>query len=197
MKAFLFLYPVTQYFDEDGPGVHDKAIERLNEIVDARYRQKGYHVYWLCFGTEASPAEPDLSMLDDRVRVEQDDRVVSCGVSFRTHQTPLYPSCQHILGQLAQVEHLVLGGFHQADCVDKLARAAHEAHILVEVDEDTTNIMLCFAEFDALPPVTRTRAEYAAYFRDFLNRLVVPVCGEQAVEADRIERSSRPWLTPI
>lgn len=57
-------------------------ITRFNKIIDARYRQKGYRVYWLLFGMEGNPGKPDTSMLDTRIKILKKDRIISLGVSF-------------------------------------------------------------------------------------------------------------------
>jgi len=51
MKKFLFLYPIREYIDRAlGPLPNtDRVIKRLNRIIDIRYRQQGFHIYWLMF----------------------------------------------------------------------------------------------------------------------------------------------------
>ncbi|HLB32570.1 MAG TPA: hypothetical protein VJL27_03395 [Patescibacteria group bacterium] len=126
MKVFLFLYPILHYIKEETHGhpLKLKALKRLNAIIDTRYRQKGYRIFWLLFSVVRKPATPDLLLLDARIRIGKTDRVLSAGVSFERHCRRLvYPSPKSIIAQIQPVDQLVVGGFHQTDCVDKLARA--------------------------------------------------------------------------
>src|SRR3989338_10455034 len=127
MRRFLFLYPIREYVDREVTDAHDdlSALERLNEIIDARYRQFGYQINWLLFSVGGRPNIPDLSLLDPRIKIHETDRIISAGLSRERHRKYIYPSCKKILVQLNPASELVVGGFHQTDCVDKIARAAH------------------------------------------------------------------------
>lgn len=203
MKKFLFLYPIREYIEREAKYLLDEdiAIQRLNEIIDARYRRAGYQVYWLMFSREKKREIPDFSLEDPRIHIDACDRVITAGISFLLHKKFIYPSCRYILSQLGPATRLVIGGFHRADCVDRIARAAQRKKIPVIVDEDTTDQFFKTANImKKLPPVTRTRSEYAADFIKFLKqmkRVFGPNMTREAIALHRAERKKRPWLVSI
>jgi len=205
MKAFLFLYPISRYTEEETFGHPSKlkVLERLNAIIDIRYRQKGYRIFWLLFGVVRKPSTPNLSLLDARLRISKTDKVLSAGVSFERHCRRLvYPSLKSIIAQIQPVDELVIGGFHQTDCVDKLARAAHRQSISVRVDEDTTNQLFTTTMLDGLPPVESTQEEYASRLTASLARIATRSdCDllrlDNSLRRHRAMRKKRPWLAQI
>ncbi len=202
MKQFLFLYPISEYFNRE---IADTAadlhiIQRLNEIIDTRYRQSGYRVNWLLFSAVHNASIPNLSLLDRRILMRESDKIFPAGVSREQHRHCIYPPCGNILSQLKPVSELVIGGFHQIDCVDKIARAAHHDGVTVTVDEDTTDQFFKTTRLQCLPPIVRTREEYARGFRALLIGLANKFsCEEvnQAIREHRKERKNRPWLVQI
>lgn len=152
MKVFLFLYPINYYFDSclvDYLKPFENAnnnFRRINDIIDARYRQRGYKVFWLMFSKENNPQEPDLSTISSYIRIDEKDSIIACGVSFDVHvKKKEYPDPEFVFNQIPGITELVVGGFHQWDCVDKIAEYAcfgyppFEKDIPVIVDEDTTD----------------------------------------------------------
>jgi hypothetical protein len=202
MKRFLFLYPIREYMEREIRGVPGavSALERLNAIIDRRYRRRGYQVHWLLFSQETKPDVPDLSLLDPRIAIHETDKIISAGVSRAEHRKFIYPSCKRILTKLGPVSELVLGGFHQTDCVDKVARAAHRGRVAVTVDEDTTNQFFETTRLQELPPVTRSRKKYASNFRAILQSMESMFSRKimlRAIKEHRAERKCRPWLVQI
>jgi len=202
VKRFLFLYPIREYIDREITDAPDDlfALERFNEIIDARYRQCGYQINWLLFSVESRPNIPDLSLIDPRIRIHAKDRIISAGLSRERHRKYIYPSCKKILVQLNPASELVLGGFHQTDCVDKIARAAHHNGLVVIVDEDTTDQFFKTARLQRIPPVMRTREEYAIDFRALLESMDNVFSHEmtaRAIQEHYAERGQKPWLVQI
>lgn len=107
----------------------------LNSCIDLRYRRNDFQIYYAVF---------DGSLVSDVIELQQQDRTIEVGLSFKTNTTKqpndeyLYPDQDYILDQIGDVSVLRIGGFHMWDCVEKLARRAHERGLDVLVDEDLT-----------------------------------------------------------
>lgn len=202
MKKFLFLYPIREYFNREVTDTPEDllALKRLSEIIDGRYRRLGYQVNWLMFGTENDPHIPDMSLVDLRINIHKTDRIISAGLSREKHRKYIYPSCKKILAQLNPVEELVIGGFHQSDCVDRIAHTANRNGLVVVVDEDTTDQFFKTARLQYMPPVLRTREEYALGFIALLEGIGSMFSREMvawAIKEHRAERNQKPWLVQI
>lgn len=196
MKIYLFLYPIRPYCEEGLSGIalrrireRGDAVERLGEIIAARYRAKRYQVWWLCFSSPSLAILPDYSQLAPYLGWEEEDTFVACGVTFRDHVTfKEYPRCADILDQFPRrVTRLVLGGFHQGDCVTKLARAATKRGIRTMIDEDTTELFFCRTALHGPIPLVRPLQanvrEVLARAPDALMRKLI-----------REDRRNKPWL---
>lgn len=173
--------------------------EILAEMIDVRYRRKGYRIAWLLFGRQDNPARPDLKPIDARLGVDvRNDLVLSAGITRKRHAKFIYPCPIPVLRALDPVRELVLGGFHLTDCVDRVARAAHARGTPTIVDEDLTDWFFLWARLWGLPPILRTPQEFG---RDFRLKLIASALSENmvktALRAHRQERSSKPWLVPI
>lgn len=147
MKAFIFLYPISHYFDSylvNHLKPHETAnnnFRRINDIIDTRYRQRGYKIFWVMFSKEDNLQESDLSIASIYIRIDEKDIIVAAGVSLNKHVTEKkYPDPEFIFSKIPEITELVVGGFHQWDCVNKIAQYAHEKGIPVLVDEDTTEL---------------------------------------------------------
>ena len=202
MKRFLFLYPIYEYVDREITNTPDDLliIERLNEIIDVRYRQLGYQINWLLFSIENNPNIIDLSIIDHRIGIYKTDRIIPAGLSRKRHREYNYPSSRRILAQIDYASELVIGGFHQTDCVEKIASTAYNNGTIVTVDEDTTDQFFKMAGLQQLPPVTRTREEYASSFRALLENMgdvFSQKMIDRIVQDHRVERMKKPWLAQI
>jgi len=107
---------------------------KLNECIDARYRQKGFCIYFAIF---------DGHEISDAITLHETDCTIQVGLDFETHTTKVngaypYPDTDFILDQLGTPRKLVVAGFHMWDCVERFARRAHERGLDVLVDEDLT-----------------------------------------------------------
>lgn len=189
--AFLFLYPDREYIDFclGRFGREDYPVGFLSEIIDARYRKNGYKIYWLVFGKDENQQEPNLPRIHPCISIHEDDRIISCGVSFLAHTTQeIYPNPGDILAELPEnPDKLAIGGFHMWDCVDKMARYAHRNGINTFVDEDTTELFFNSIRLQYIPLI-RTDWSLSAFGhteeRD----------GKVIMEHIKKLRRKRPWL---
>lgn len=148
MRAFLFLYPTIHYVCHERERLNIEtsngtAVAQLNRMIDCRYRQQKYQVFWLTFGHSSNPLRPDRESISPEISIYPDDRIISAGVRFYPHESFRefeYANPDFILEQMEQTpEFVFLGGFHQGDCVDKMGAALHQRGIPVIVDEHLTD----------------------------------------------------------
>lgn len=149
-NIFLYLYPISEYTSifllKDDLLYDTMQIKRplpiLNECIDKRYRKKGYQVVFVLY--------PEKDIFG--VIPENSDRIIYTDISFekingydsygrrKANFIPEYPSEEYILNQLGKVDNLVVGGYHSADCVKKIAEKAHEMGINTFVDLEMTDL---------------------------------------------------------
>jgi len=189
-KQYLFLYPVREYFEALGWGEHycnPNAISNLMNIIDARYRNQEYGINWLLFSQNADNSLPDLDHVPEEIGIQRNDRLIVAGVSFDEHTTNLvYPGPNYILNQLDPHLRLVLGGFHQDDCVNKVAAVSYRRGVDTFVDEDTTHLGFGGLVLGHEVPVVRT---------DWTLRGLGKPIGDKAILAHILKmRKDKPWL---
>ena len=145
MKVLLFLYPIVEYVEILMTDVwHEgmpRNLDRLNCVIEQRYRQQGYQVYWLLFGQTYNPGIPNKEALSGHFQFAADDHFVSNGITFFQMLGGSYPVLMEILDHLPEeISELRIGGYHQWDCVDRIACLAHRLGIPTMVDEDLTEL---------------------------------------------------------
>lgn len=190
MKNYLFLYPIKEYFDyliknwyNDELSKSVKKPEYLNDIIDARYRNEGYLINWLLFSSVENPLKPDLSIISPIIKIHRKDEILVAGISFEEHiKNKKYPDPNYILNQINDVTRLVLGGFHQNDCVDKLAEATYQKGIDTFVDEDTTELFFPRISLNEIP---LKRKKWTLKDLGIIPSLI---------EITQESRKDRPWL---
>ncbi len=143
-KEFIFLYPISQIFDfeiknhewsnEEGADAFRKKYgDVLNRCIDKRYRQKNFQINFAVFND---------CTVSGVIRLQSSDRIIKVGLDFKTHRAErVYPNQEYILSQLEGVKIIRIAGFHRWDCVEKLAKCAHEKGLDVLIDEDLTETL--------------------------------------------------------
>ena len=199
MKVLVFLYPIKEYVDASLNRYRDSETpkeyarykpERFCQILDRRYRRKGYKIIWIMFSEKDERSEPDGSQLSEFMSIEAKDEVFANGVTFKDHCSfKLYPDPNHILRCLPdnkdEITDLVIAGFHLNDCIDKLASCAYNQGLPVRVDDDLTELYFCRTWLHGPLPYIRRVPAYVSTMRDM----------------DEIEKElylgtfkNRPWL---
>jgi hypothetical protein len=142
MKQFLFLYPVSDYFDFFLNPYNEIGVEfdmaKFQSVIDNRYRYKGYDINWLLFSKEGDRSVPDKSRIPVYIDIMDKDRILNAGVTLNEIASRKYPDSDQVLGQLPRHERLVTAGFHQWDCVDRISKRSYENGVDTFVDEDLT-----------------------------------------------------------
>lgn len=139
--CFLFAYPIEPYFSPCLEMFHldSSSVDKLYRIIDERYRKQGYDIASLFCSEHGNPKKADLSLAPDYFHLE--GRVLASGVSFcELWFGGVYPDTDFILDQLPSHSRLVIGGFHQWDCVDKIAERSYQRGVDTFVDQDTTEL---------------------------------------------------------
>lgn len=109
-------------------------------------------------------------MVAEEINIKPTDKILSSGIPFVFMRYHKYPEPAYILSQLPQdLEQLVIGGFHQWDCVDKVAQTAYEKGIPIIVDEDTTEIFFKGGSSKLSTPLIRENftSELSGFFLEY------------------------------
>lgn len=127
------------YWTKAGLGVSKEEFRRraslINFLLDT-YRKKDHRVYWTVFSLDEDSTQPDVDNIHPMYHVKAEDLIVPVGVSYRQlKHSWTYPDARGIIQQLPLGKKAIFGGFHQGDCVDKFANAAHSLGIIAEIDE--------------------------------------------------------------
>lgn len=128
---------VKEILDKKRREFKEAYSQKLNQCIDLRYRQKGFSINYALL---------DDGKISDVFVLQSSDRIIYVGMDGKTHRTLLedksypYPNQDYILNQLGNLSSLRVAGFHLWDCVQRLAKRAHERGIDVLVDEDLTEL---------------------------------------------------------
>ena len=186
-KAFLFLYPINEYFKSSislsrNP---DPQPSKINKIIDSRYRQNGFRIFWVMFADPSDLEKPDLSRLSKHIKPAERDRFISCGITFENHiNNKKYPNPKFIFVQLPRgIKGLVVSGFHQGDCVNKVARAAYRIGAPTFVEEDATELFFWNNQPSRRIPLIRET-----------HRLLEEDYHPEVINLARILRKNKPWF---
>ena len=193
MNQYLFLYPIKEYFEAEIKdslfSLDGHNVGELFTIINARYRDRNYQINWLLFSEDGNARKPDFSIVSAYVDIHREDRILLAGISFVEHiGMKVYTDEDFVLNQLLAHRKLVLGGFHQFDCVDRIARRSYERGIDTFVDEDTTHM---FFNRHALTGIPLIRERWS-----LRNLLGVPYSEELYIEILE-NRKNKPWLTQV
>ena len=138
-KIFLCLYPVREFcydydrlLDEDE---FDHCYKVLNECIEKRYRKNGYQVVFAMY-----PEKNIFGVIPDATY-----KIITTDVSFeeatkKDEDKVKYPSEEYLIKQLGDFDTIVIGGFHFADCVKRVAEYCYNQGYQTLVDLDLTDL---------------------------------------------------------
>ena len=158
MTDVLMVYPVKQYVERTNlvhprtfnldfvvgeeakylgvdPARILKRFKLVNNLLDV-YRENG-KVYWLCFARGRNKSLPKSGDISSLYEVHPRDEILSAGVTYEelNFQRPaVYPDAQFVLGSIPHLDELMLGGFHEDDCVRRFHLAACNAGVKCQID---------------------------------------------------------------
>lgn len=132
LKKLLFLYPIKEFFWYKPEEQY--LIKLMDIIINERYRNKGYEVNFLVYGDREV----------DYLTVKQNDKVLKSDVKISGLTSGMqipYTNNNLIQKLLGPVNELVVCGFHEIDCVRKVARHFYDLGIDTLVDIELTDIL--------------------------------------------------------
>ncbi len=188
MNQYLFLFPVKEYFEFSLKSCRSFELEghKASELVgtiNARYRNQGYGINWLHFSLDNYSSRPCLDHVPDFMQIPESDGNLVAGIPFSRHtKEKAYADPDYVLNQLPPHSRLVLGGFHQWDCVDKIAQRSCERGTDTFVDEDTTEMFFGRATFVGIPLIRNSWS---------LRELGIMY---DLIEENRVLRKEKPWF---
>ncbi len=131
----------------ENPSMHkvsQKKLENLFTHVFNKYKDEGRII--ILPGKKDNPKEPDMSLLSKRIKLKENDLVLSDFNSeskFLDHTYPNFDKVfEHIKKEvgLKKGDKLVFGGMSSSDCVEKLALAAHKKGFKAFIDSTITEL---------------------------------------------------------
>lgn len=114
----------------------------INQIINERYRTKGYMVLFLTFKNKPTYG----------VRVYENDKIIESDITFEEHITPIgkdeddknsyqYTSNEYIHQLVGEFEELIVCGFHAQDCVMRVADYFYAINNRTIIDEELTDFL--------------------------------------------------------
>ncbi|MFH1423849.1 MAG: hypothetical protein ABIG29_02770 [Candidatus Nealsonbacteria bacterium] len=202
MKTLLVLYPIEPYINalirgRELPEIKIKYAQIYQYLISKRYPD--FKLIWMMFSEAQSPKKPDMSQLWRGISIKKDDIVGACGISFDEHcKKKLYPDPETIIDACPRpVEKLFIGGFHFWDCVEKVAKCAHEQGIDVSVDDDLTEFFFWkVRDLRGIPSPSRIPLSREKSIEND-RREYVRSGGPDQLERVREARRGNPWLVQI
>lgn len=149
-KIFLYLYPIKEYtsmFVFHNDKLYDqwnvkRPLPILNECIQKRYRDNGYQVVYALY--------PDKDIFG--IVPKDEDKIIYTDILFSENSAidengkekkdfiPKYPNEQLLIEQLGDIDKLVIGGYHFADCVKRVGEVALNMGINTVIDLDLTDL---------------------------------------------------------
>jgi hypothetical protein len=184
MKLFLFCYPHDIFF-EHPIRWSSQDIERLDTVINVRYRQQGWKIGYVTYNnwnpiTQLTRTKEDL-LIKDGQDVYHDKKTGS--IKRISTDELAWPTPKAIVSQLPTVADLRVGGFHEGSCVDMIAEEAYRSDIKTLVDEEVTDLFRIIKPEDALNPASFPGMDRCRQFR---NSAVIM---EHFLE----QRAGKPW----
>ncbi len=162
MKAVLIMYPIFTYADGDShirkanalylskwrrlwqsaldlsKGEFRDRFRLINKLIE-EYRGQDHRVYWGVFSDPKNKSKVGPKSISDIFEVREEDKTLPVGVTAEEliHDYK-YPNEQYILNQMPNLSSLVLGGFHETDCVSRIAVQAGKIGIPTKIDRFLT-----------------------------------------------------------
>ncbi len=112
----------------------DRRFRLINELID-EYREGGFAVNWALFGQREDVSVCDESRISPIFDIKSGDRKLSVEISYFDHtRNHVYPNGLEVVRGMGEMEELVVGGFHESDCVPRIVEVARKLGIKASSD---------------------------------------------------------------
>ncbi len=143
-QRVLFFYSTKFYWHDmvRKTGIDPKV--KMNEKIQ-KYRDEGFQVCWLFFACSGDPYLPNIEGQNEPVlMIKSEDMIISSGRTVEEIVCGKYPDKDFIierLGLQSDFSIIVLGGFHNDDCVRRLEKYLNDVPemFLCKIDTDLTD----------------------------------------------------------
>jgi len=178
------------------PEIKEKYTLIYQNLVSRRYPD--FQLVYIMFSEDGNPENPDMSQLWQGISIREQDIVGACGVSFKEHcGKKIYPDPERSISFCpCPIDKLIVVGFHFWDCVEKIAKHAHEQGIDVLVDDDLTEFFFSSIRGPKGIP-SPSRIPYSLEKSVIKKRRDLRRSGVRLLERIREVREGKPWLVKI
>lgn len=197
----MFLYPIQPYANVlmgsvELPEVKKRYTLIYQNLVSRRYSD--FQLVYIMFSEDGNPENPDMSQLWEGISIREQDIVGACGISFKEHcEKKIYPDPKKIISFCPRpIDKLIVAGFHFWDCVEKVAKYAHEQGIDVLVDDDLTEFFFFSIQGPKGLPLS-SRIPSSLEKSRIKQRRKLSESGTVLLERVREARKGKPWLVKI
>ncbi len=133
----------------------------LNACIQKRYRDQGYQIVYALYPDKKifgmSPNKEDKIIYTDILFAE--NSAVDENGNEKKNFVPKYPNEQLLIQQLGDIEELVIGGYHFADCVKRVGEMALNMGIKTIIDLDLTDLFFNLYKQEEYFDITRYNPE--------------------------------------
>lgn len=144
-KVFIYLYPIKEYTEMFLSSTEKNTkipLSILDECIDKRYRENGYQVIFALYPDKnifGITRKPEDKIIYTDVLFEEASAIDSNG-QLKKNFKPKLPNDIALLRKIGFVDKLVIGGYHNNSCVERLGETALSLGIDTLIDVDMTDL---------------------------------------------------------
>lgn len=144
-KVFIYLYPIKEYTEMFLSSTEKNTkipLSILDECIDKRYRENGYQVIFALYPDKnifGITRKPEDKIIYTDVLFEEASAIDFNG-QLKKNFKPKLPNDITLLRKIGFVDKLVIGGYHNNSCVERLGETALSLGIDTLIDVDMTDL---------------------------------------------------------
>lgn len=153
MKSVVIMYPLTwfvdthpkfpdinslnldlveKWFSENLGLKKDEFRKRFRNLYKQKlniYRNNGFEINWVYFGKEGNLKDPDTEPHSDIFTICPQDNQISAKITYEDLRKRIYPNEKELIRKIGNPSELIVGGFHEDDCVKRIESAHPKGNI--------------------------------------------------------------------